>query len=276
MLIKEKIGKPLSSALSRGALVSAIALAAMAAQANPFSGSDPVTGALTFEGASDGYSTVNITYSGLIGGPTRNVSTGQFMGTFDPAGEDATAGAEANDFFRFFCIDLAQYAYHGTLTYTRRAGVPDAINAWQLTRLFENVYPNQETGNFLGGGSSNFGDFASADASAAMQLAVWEIWFDDDLALSTGLFKATGAVSVVGTAQGYLDAINSGSHTAAPGWQLYRFENGDKQDYLSATYSTRVGEQQTVPLPGTLPLLGIGLAGLGFARARVRGSNRRR
>ena len=259
----------MSSALSRSTLAAALALAATAACANPFSGPDGVTGNLTFQGASNGYATVNVNFAGMVGGSPRNVSAGQFNGTFDPAGEDGTAGAEPDDFFRFFCIDLFQWAYGGTLPYARTAGALDTTNAWQLTRLFDNAYPNKGTGNFHAGSSTDFGNFPGADASAAMQLAVWEIWFDDGLSLSNGLLKATGAPSVVGTAQTYLDAIASGPQSAAGGWELYRFENANNQDYLAATYSTRVGGQTSaIPLPGTLALLGIGVAGLGFSRRK--------
>jgi hypothetical protein len=255
------------SKFSRLALYAALVLGGTCAQADPFAGPNPSPGMLTFNGSSNGYATVNITYAALVSGSPSNVSAGQFKGSFDTDG----GNAEADDFFRFFCIDLRQWAYNGTMSYTRNAGITDPTDAWQLTRLYENVYPNQNVGNFLAGSSSSFGDFGSPDASAAMQLAIWEIVFDDGLSLATGNLKATGNATVVDMAQGYLTEIANGAQTAAPGWQLYRFTNADKQDYLSATYVepriTREGDP--LPLPGTLALLGAGLAGIGFARRNV-------
>lgn len=256
------------SKFSRLALYAALVLGGTCAQADPFAGPNPSPGSLTFNGASDGYATVNINYASLIGGSPRNVSTGQFQGYFET---DGTA-ADPDDFFRFFCIDLRQWAYSGTTGYTRYAGVDDSTNAWQLTRLYENVYPNQGVGNFLAGTGSTFGDFTTTNESAAMQLAIWEIVFDDGLSLSSGSLSASGNNTVVGMAQVYLNTIANGPHTAAPGWQLYRFTNADKQDYLSATYTEpRIPPQgdRPLPLPGTLALLGAGLAGLGIARRKT-------
>ncbi len=254
------------SKFSRLALYAALVLGGTCAQADPFAGANGSGGMLTFNGASDGYATVNISLAGLISGSPSNVSTGQFQGYFDTDG----GAAEADDFFRFFCIDLYQWATTGPLSYTRNSGVTDTTNAWQLTRLYENVYPNQGAGNFLPGPGSTFGDFATTNESAAMQLAIWEIVFDDGLSLGAGNLTATGNVNVVGMAQGYLNDIFSGPQTAAPGWQLYRFTNDLQQDYLSATYVEPRSPPQggPLPLPGTLALLGAGLAGLGFARRK--------
>jgi hypothetical protein len=234
----------------RYGIAAALSFVASAALGNAFSGPNPQPGSLTFGGSSDGYATISISTNG--GGSYHNVLTGQFQGFFDPASE---ANGGADDFFRFFCIDLSQYAETGPNTYTRNLGVLDATDSAELTRLFNQFYPNGATGTYYSGGQTNFGDFPDTDTSAAFQLALWEIWFDTDnnLNLSTGTFRA-GSSTVTTLAQSYLTAIGNGS-TPAAGWTLYEFTNDSKQDYLSVENS---GPLQQTPEPGTLILLGVG------------------
>jgi hypothetical protein len=237
-------------------------LAASVALANPFSGGNPQPGNLAWGGFSNGSVNVSIT-----GGSIASVSAGQFQGFFDPAAEADGAGFEADDYFRFFCVDINQFVDSAATAYTRNIGVPDATNAAQLARLFDAFYPNKTTGTYYAGGAqTNFGSFPDATSSAAFQLAVWEIWFDNDMTLSTGTFTATSSNAAVLTmAQGYLDAVNAGSGTP-DGWTFYIFTSPSKQDYLSATYGSPL---RTVPEPGTLTLLCIAvLSAWGIAMRR--------
>jgi hypothetical protein len=226
--------------------VGALFIASSVALGNPFFGPNPQAGSLTWSGFSNG--SVAASISGNSGASYTNVLAGQFQGFFDPTAEGDGPGAEADDFFRFFCIDISQYALGGPLPYTR-TDVGNATNNAQLSRLFDQFYPNRTTGTYYSGGQTNFGSFASANESAAFQLAVWEIWFDDDLNLATGTFRATSAAAAL--AQAYLTAVGTGP-TPADGWTLYDFTSPDAQDYLSATYSTPL---RTTPEPGTLILL---------------------
>jgi hypothetical protein len=232
----------------------ALCLAASAALGNAFAGPNPDTQNLTWNGFSNG--SVGVSVSTNSGANFSGVNAGQFQGFFDGEGN----GLSADDFFRFFCIELGQFVDSAPNPYTRTLGVDGAHNATdsaELTRLFNQFYPNGATGTYYSGGQTNFGDFGgNTTASAAFQLAVWEIWFDTDnnLDLSGGSFRANGPSSVTNLAQSYLNAIGNGS-TAAPGWTLFEFTSDSKQNYLSVENS---GPLQQTPEPGTLILLGVG------------------
>jgi hypothetical protein len=274
------------SKILRGAVLATFAVGATVAQADPFWNA-PATevGTLKFDGAANGYRSVNVTNYGPNG------SGGEFKGSFSPTNEIGPSVTASDDFFRFFCIQLSQVA-GGTQAYTRyQFGASDdperltdtTTRANQLSWLFDKYYPNKSSGNFLS--NSPFGDFSTGtpaypdatDASAAMQLAIWEIMFESrgSLDLNGGTFTAdTGTnVNALGIANSSTITATSGmlayvsAHSgAAKGWTFYRFNSTDAQDFLSATYAS--GDENRVPLPGTLALFGIGLAGLGLARRK--------
>ena len=235
---------------TRCGILAAVLLASSAAFGNAFFGPNPDTRNLTWNGFSNGSVSVSTNFG--------TFSAGQFQGLFDGEGN----GLSADDFFRFFCIDLS-HAAGGTSSYTRYLGfdpadlVHTATDAAELTRLFNTVpYPNAAAGTYYSGGAqTNFGDFANAADSAAFQLAVWEIWFDNDMNLGTGTFQADQLNPVTTQAQGYLNAVGNGSVPAA-GWTLYEFvSNNGSQNYISVQHT---GPLQQAPEPGTLILLGVG------------------
>lgn len=194
-----------------------------------------------------GFAGVNVTGYNGVGG--------QFDGYFwtGPANP-----MPADAFFRFFCIQLAEHATTGPVTYAA-----SVFNDVELKKLYDIAYPNNTDADFWDGAKSDFGAFTSATMSAAFQVAVWNIMFDNDLDLSSGSFKWTGAASAVSVAaQDLLDDVASYSGNSYTKWTLYQFINNGKQDYVAATYA--------VPEPGTVGLLGAGLFALAFAGRRRR------
>jgi hypothetical protein len=220
--------------LARHLSISLIALSAGAASAGEFYQNGP-SNTLTQNGIEQGLGT-NVSFPPAYGG-----TAGQFTGTF---------GSGADAFLRFFCFEYQSAG--GPTTYTLNSVPPAALPAGayqRLQRLYDLYYPRNGFTDFYDGAPTTFGVFGSNTDAAAFQLAVWEIVFGTALDLGNPYSGQT--TTMLG---------NLGSSTGYQNWTVYTLTSPIEQDFLTATYN--------VAEPGSLALVGLAIAGLGFVRRR--------
>ncbi len=224
------------SRLALAALAAALVISAPVAQAN----------------------TIQLTYENNLGNPTGRITDDGDRSPTIRAGEFefSTAGDTLywDDGLSAFCIQI-DMNLAGTAEYEIVSGLGgfSPVQQGHIAALFSNYYTASKASNV---------------ASAAFQLALWEIINENEifgegeilgegvnLSLSGGSFHATTFGGARSLANQWL--ANLGTDSGA--YEFYTFISGNSQNLLAV---------RAVPEPATLALLGAGLLGGALMRRR--------
>jgi len=157
----------------------------------------------------------------------------------------------------FWCVDLAKHVPFPPWSITGYTLAP-----FETAPLVFSAPQQQNLRKLF---SSQLGSaFTDAQHTAAFQLAIWDILFDNDNDLSTYGPGGFGVVSIgdpgtVPLAQGYINSL-AGLPTSS--FVLFQLTSGNNQDFITPGGSFRV------PEPAGIALLGAGLLALVLIRRR--------
>lgn len=187
----------------------------------------------------------NVTSASIVSPPvTENAGTAKFNWTRTDAPGTGVDGTIAEQ-FGSFCVEIPQPVSK------------NSVYTFDVLSLAGAGWSDDQSMAVRTLWANHFADILDTTTNCAFQLAVWELRYDTDRALSTGAFKASTPAAAVSLAQSWLN----GSSTLDAGRTLPALcilSNPTAQDQITVQ----------IPSPGPAACMMVGMALLSNRRRR--------